>query len=436
MRSLPSGSVNSAMFVKLYDPIGTGYSRNRIPDARIAVRISDTLEDSDAVLNVGAGAASYEPMRRFVVAVEPSATMIEQRPAGAAPVVQARAENLPFREGAFDAAMAVLTIHHWSDWRGGIAELTRAARSVVVLTWDPAPDGFWLTQGYFPDILALDRGARSTRATGWSSAETKREAVDWLPPAALGYRTSLRDGSLDTPDHGRIHRGLSPRRSIDPGEDQVDDPRSCAGSEGEAQLSDSGVHTGWRPRLFRRLQEPYRAVSARERGQEAEGRHGAVPGREGEPQISPRRAHPLRPDRAGRRSESEGTPAKDRNEAGHEIAPGIEDLKVYVPAKDFERSKRFYAALGFSMSEGWGDTVDFELNGHRFRLQDYYVADWANNFMIVMGVDDVEARHCHVREIADGGEFPDMRIKPPEPVDDSLVLHVVDPFGVLLVFVQ
>ncbi len=114
----------------------------------------------------------------------------------------------------------------------------------------------------------------------------------------------------------------------------------------------------------------------------------------------------------------------------------INDFKVYVPAKDFEQSKRFYTALGFKMSEGWGGTADFELNGHRFRLQDYYVADWANNFMIVMGVDDVEAWHQHVRKIAASGEFDNIRIKPPETVDSSLVLHAWDPSGVLLVFVQ
>ncbi len=114
----------------------------------------------------------------------------------------------------------------------------------------------------------------------------------------------------------------------------------------------------------------------------------------------------------------------------------INDFKVYVPAKDFEQSKRFYTALGFSMSEGWGGTADFELGGNRFRLQDYYVRDWANNFMIVMGVDDVEAWHQHARKIADSGEFDNIRIKPPEAVDGSLVLTVVDPSGVLLVFVQ
>ena len=115
---------------------------------------------------------------------------------------------------------------------------------------------------------------------------------------------------------------------------------------------------------------------------------------------------------------------------------GIRDLKVYMPAKDFDQSKRFYTALGFKMSEGWGGTADFELNGNRFRLQNYYVKDWADNFMVVMGVDDVDAWHQHLRRIADSGDFDNVRIKEPENVDDSLVLHVVDPSGVLLIFVQ
>lgn len=125
-----------------------------------------------------------------------------------------------------------------------------------------------------------------------------------------------------------------------------------------------------------------------------------------------------------------------QRESVTDMTLSINDLKVYVPAKDFEQSKRFYTALGFRMSEGWGGTADFELNGNRFRLQDYYVKDWANNFMIVMGVDDAKAWHRLALEIADSGEFHDVRVKPPETVGDSLVLHVVDPSGVLLVFVQ
>jgi predicted enzyme related to lactoylglutathione lyase len=118
------------------------------------------------------------------------------------------------------------------------------------------------------------------------------------------------------------------------------------------------------------------------------------------------------------------------------MALSINDFKVYMPAKDFEQSKRFYSALGFVMSPGWGGTADFEMNGNRFRLQNYYVKDWAENFMVVIGVDDVEAWHQHVQNVAASGQFPTMRVKPPEAVDGSQVLHVVDPSGVLLVFVQ
>ena len=90
------------------------------------------------MVNVGAGTGNYEPPDREVTAVEPSAVMIAQRPPDAAPVVQASAEALPFEDDSFDAAMAVLTIHHWSDWRGGIDELRRVAGRVVLFSWDPS----------------------------------------------------------------------------------------------------------------------------------------------------------------------------------------------------------------------------------------------------------------------------------------------------------
>ena len=118
------------------------------------------------------------------------------------------------------------------------------------------------------------------------------------------------------------------------------------------------------------------------------------------------------------------------------MALSIKDFKVYMPAKDFETSKRFYQALGFKMSEGWGGTADFELNGCSFRLQDYYVKEWAENFMVKIGVDDIKAWHQRASEIANSGEFDNIGVKPPEAVETFLVLHVVDPSGVLLVFVQ
>lgn len=118
------------------------------------------------------------------------------------------------------------------------------------------------------------------------------------------------------------------------------------------------------------------------------------------------------------------------------MALSINSLKPYVPARDFELSKRFYAALGFTMSEGWGGTADFSLNGFAFRLQNYYVQDWANNFMFVIGVDDVEAWHQRAVELLNSGNFAGMRADTPERVDGAMVLNVIDPTGVLLVFVQ
>jgi SAM-dependent methyltransferase len=143
----------------LYDRIGVGYSAHRRPDPRIEARIDAALGSARTVLNVGAGSGSYEPAARAVVAVEPSAEMVRQRPRGSAPAVRAAAEHLPFRDASFDAALAVLTLHHWRDWRAGLAQLRRVARErVVLLTWDPdGGAGFWLVREYFPEILEADR---------------------------------------------------------------------------------------------------------------------------------------------------------------------------------------------------------------------------------------------------------------------------------------
>ncbi|HVZ38070.1 MAG TPA: class I SAM-dependent methyltransferase [Candidatus Kapabacteria bacterium] len=142
----------------VYDTIGREYAQYRRPDERIAAAIAAALGDARSVANIGAGTGSYEPSDRAVVAVEPSGIMIAQRPAGAAPAVQASAENLPLEDASFDACLAVLTMHHWTDWRAGVAEMLRVARRrVVVLTWDPEHQGFWLYRDYFPDALELDR---------------------------------------------------------------------------------------------------------------------------------------------------------------------------------------------------------------------------------------------------------------------------------------
>jgi SAM-dependent methyltransferase len=143
---------------QLYDAIGRDYGTYRRPDPRLATAITRALGDAASVVNVGAGAGSYEPTDRLVIAVEPSTAMIAQRPAGSAPVVRASATDLPFRDASFDAALAVLSLHHWPDQARGLAELVRLARErVVLLTWDPAAPRFWLVEEYFPEIRAIDR---------------------------------------------------------------------------------------------------------------------------------------------------------------------------------------------------------------------------------------------------------------------------------------
>jgi SAM-dependent methyltransferase len=167
-----------------YDRIGRTYTATRGTDTRIAARIWNALGDARTVVNVGAGTGSYEPPERDVTAVEPSAVMIAQRPPEAAPAVQASAEALPFADASFDAAMAVLTIHHWSDFTAGAAELRRVARDrVVVFSWDPTFSGrMWLGPEYFPehtrdDVVGFPSLAEQAAALG--DAEVEVVPVPW-----------------------------------------------------------------------------------------------------------------------------------------------------------------------------------------------------------------------------------------------------------------
>lgn len=140
----------------VYDTIGRDYSAHRRPDARVAARIELALGDASSVCNVGAGTGNYEPAGRAVVAVEPSVVMLAARAPGAAPAVRAVAGGLPFRDGAFDATMALLTMHHWPEWRAGVAELRRVGRRHVVFTLDAAVHlDFWLIREYFPAVALL-----------------------------------------------------------------------------------------------------------------------------------------------------------------------------------------------------------------------------------------------------------------------------------------
>jgi ubiquinone/menaquinone biosynthesis C-methylase UbiE len=121
-----------------YDSMGMNYAELREPDPRIARFITHALGDASTVLNVGAGTGSYEPADRQVTAVEPSREMIRQRKPGAVPAIEACAESLPFPDKSFDASMAILTIHHWTDKRAGLREMRRVTRGpVVLLSFDP-----------------------------------------------------------------------------------------------------------------------------------------------------------------------------------------------------------------------------------------------------------------------------------------------------------
>lgn len=147
--TLPAGAAK-------YDRIGVTYASTRQADPRVQAAIWAALGDARSVVNIGAGAGSYEPPQTLL-AVEPSLVMIAQRPFGLAPVAVTTADRIPLPDGAVDAAICSLTIHHWDDLDAGFAEIRRVARRVVIFTWDQevTPD-FWLVKDYFPGVIAYD----------------------------------------------------------------------------------------------------------------------------------------------------------------------------------------------------------------------------------------------------------------------------------------
>jgi SAM-dependent methyltransferase len=205
---------------QLYDNIGTTYSVTRRTEPRIAAQLWDALGEARTVLNVGAGTGSYEPSDREVTAVEPSAVMRAQRPAGAAQCVAATAENLPFEDQSFDAAMAFATVHHWLNPIAGLLEMRRVARRVVVFTCETTDRSwrrrFWLTRDYLPEVAASQVGLASdlARAIGarmepvlvpWDCADGFFEAY-WRRPEAY----------LDE----RVRRGISVWAKVGPDAEQ------------------------------------------------------------------------------------------------------------------------------------------------------------------------------------------------------------------------
>lgn len=224
-----------------YDTIGINYSDLRKPDRRIERVIGRALGSAKTVLNVGAGAGSYEPSDRQVTAIEPSMEMIAQRSARAASAIQGYAEDLPFDDDSFDASMAILTVHHWANREKGLSEMRRVTRGpVVLLTFDPSHRGIWLTD-YFPELVTLD----DTQMPRMSDYE------QWLGPVEISpvpiphdctdgflYAYWRRPGAyLDT----RIRTGMSSFWAID---------NVSAGLEKLASDLDSGE---WARRYFELL---------------------------------------------------------------------------------------------------------------------------------------------------------------------------------------
>jgi methyltransferase family protein len=175
-----------------YDTIGNGYARTRREEPRFAAAIAAALSDARTVVNVGAGTGSYEPRDRHVVAIEPSDVMAAQRPRELAPALRAQAGDLPLRDGAVDAAMTILSLHHWdAQQQLGVRELRRVASGpVVIFTCDPEVSAaMWLMADYLSEVAELDRRIfpRVDELAGWLGGTTRvdvipipRDTCDWM----------------------------------------------------------------------------------------------------------------------------------------------------------------------------------------------------------------------------------------------------------------
>ena len=165
-----------------YDTHGQKYSGQRKTDPRIAAYVHKALADSETVINIGAGSGSYEPEDKYVIAVEPSIIMRTQRIAnGKIPAINAKADSLPFDDRSFDAALAMVTVHHWPDIEKGISEIRRVTKKrFVIMTFDPdALDDFW-NVNYFPQLIEIER-ARYPSITRLQKALSAKTEVIKIP---------------------------------------------------------------------------------------------------------------------------------------------------------------------------------------------------------------------------------------------------------------
>jgi SAM-dependent methyltransferase len=174
----------------VYDRIGRQYTANRRADPRWEAIVATQIGDAQRIVNVGAGTGSYEPVGREVVAIEPSGVMLAQRAAGAAPAVRAVAADLPVVAGWADVVMAILTVHHWSDWERGLAELCRVAPRRIVFAIDfEVHSRFWLLQEYLPEVLEHTLRCEP-------SADAVAEAIGATESIDMPVFRDLQDGVL------------------------------------------------------------------------------------------------------------------------------------------------------------------------------------------------------------------------------------------------
>jgi SAM-dependent methyltransferase len=188
-----------------YDEIGCDYATTRREDPWLRDRVMSALGDSGTIVNVGAGTGSYEPGDRYVIAIEPSDVMAAQRPAELVPAIRGSAAPLMLRDNSVDAAMAILTIHHWDDQlESGVGELRRVARGpVVILTVDADVSAdMWLLRDYLPEAAALDCATFPAIAC----------LVEWLG-GTVEVQTILT--ARDTPDWTLASFWAHPERVLD-----------------------------------------------------------------------------------------------------------------------------------------------------------------------------------------------------------------------------
>ncbi|NYE95523.1 SAM-dependent methyltransferase [Psychromicrobium silvestre] len=216
--SYDDGSVGDAN----YGQIGLGYSNYRRPEPLIAQYIETALGDARTVLNVGAGAGSYEPRDREVTAVEPSATMRAQRPSELSRAIDASSESLPFPDDSFDASMATFTVHQWQDLEQGLSEMRRVTRGpVIILSCDPALlDRFWLVD-YAPEVIA-------TEASRYPDPQRIADILGKAKVQTVPIPLQCSDG------FGEAYYGR-PEMLLDPGARQANSAWSFLGSQEAAE---------------------------------------------------------------------------------------------------------------------------------------------------------------------------------------------------------